>query len=251
MSTNRCFRGSKASAHESVRPCLPIFPRDQNGPPERVETTEILGRSQQERQRPRSREAWPSLDSGGVKEKDGGGWQLFFRILEKLAERIFLPVPCVQRAAFHSHKESPGATGPSVSLIVADRISMPRKAAVVPLDDWNHPKSEASCAPVTPRYFDVNMSELRALCSCMLRSGLGKKNSSCVIPFSSLWWGIPSSQRILVETDLSVIPDPVTGQNDSLENVICLGLLDSGASSCQVIVSSAFIFVTFQLLRRL
>ena len=61
-----------------------------------------------------------------------------------------------------------GATASSASSIVADRISMSRKAAVVPLDDWlppslvsvwNHPESEASGAPVAPRYFDVNMSE--------------------------------------------------------------------------------------------
>ena len=61
---------------------------------------------------------------------------------------------------------------------------MPQKAAVVPLDDWlppslvsvwNHPESEASCAPVAPRYFEVNMSEWRALCRRMLRSGLRKK----------------------------------------------------------------------------
>ena len=53
--------------------------------------------------------------------------------------------------------------------------------------------------------------------------------------------------RILIGTDLSVTADPATGQNDSLGNVICLGLLHSGASFCQVIVSSAFIFVTFQI----
>ena len=48
-------------------------------------------------------------------------------------------------------------------------------------------------------------------------------------------------------SDLSVTADPAAGQNDSLGNVICLGLLDSSASFCQVIVSSAFIFVTFQI----
>ena len=67
---------------------------------------------------------------------------------------------------------------------------MPRKAAVVPLDDWlppslvsawNHPECEASSVPVAPRYFDVNMAEWRALCRRMLRSGLGKK----VLPTSS------------------------------------------------------------------
>ena len=34
----------------------------------------------------RPREAWPSIEYGSVKENDGGGWQLFFRILEKLGE---------------------------------------------------------------------------------------------------------------------------------------------------------------------
>ena len=62
----------------------------------------------------------------------------------------------------------PDTTVSSASPIVADRIIMPRKAAVVPLDDWfppslvsvwNHPESEASCAPVALWYFDVNMSE--------------------------------------------------------------------------------------------
>ena len=54
----------------------------------------------------------------------------------------------------------------------------------MPLDDWVPPsfviawnwlESEASCAPVAPRYFDVNMAEWRALCRRMLRSGFGKK----------------------------------------------------------------------------
>ena len=43
-------------------------------------------------------EAWPSIESGSVKEEsDGGGWQLFFRILEKLGvgEKFSCPVvPC-------------------------------------------------------------------------------------------------------------------------------------------------------------
>ena len=34
----------------------------------------------------------------GVKENDGGGWQLFFRILENLGERLLTVVPSVQRA---------------------------------------------------------------------------------------------------------------------------------------------------------
>ena len=69
------------------------------------ETTEFRGRSQRERQRPRSREAWPSLESGGVKQNDGGGWQHFFRILEELEERSSL----AHRAAFHSHPRSQNA----------------------------------------------------------------------------------------------------------------------------------------------
>ena len=36
---------------------------------------------------------------GSVKENDGGGWQLFFRIFEKWVREVFLPVvPCAQRA---------------------------------------------------------------------------------------------------------------------------------------------------------
>ena len=84
-----------------------------------------------------------------------------------------------------------GATASSACPIVADRISMPRKAVVVPLDDWlppglvsvwNHPESEASCIPVAPRYFDVNMAEWRTLCRRMLRSGLGKKVHPALSP---------------------------------------------------------------------
>ena len=46
----------------------------------------------------RSREAWPSFESAGVKENDGGGWQLFFMILEKLGEKISCP-SCRARSA--------------------------------------------------------------------------------------------------------------------------------------------------------
>ena len=53
------------------------------------------------RQGPRSRQAWPSLESGGVTENDGGSWHLFFRILEKL-ERSPLAVRA-GHAAFQSH----------------------------------------------------------------------------------------------------------------------------------------------------
>ena len=83
-----------------------------------------------------------------------------------------------------------GAQTSSACPVVADRIGMPRKAAVVPLDDWlppslvsawNHPDCEASSVPVAPQYFDVNMAEWRALCRHMLRSGLEKK----VFPTSS------------------------------------------------------------------
>ena len=59
----------------------------------------------------RSREAWPRIESGGAKENDGGGWQLFFRSLEKLGEKLSCPSCRVRaaRAAFLSH---PGATMP-------------------------------------------------------------------------------------------------------------------------------------------
>ena len=57
-----------------------------------------------------------------------------------------------------------GATTSSACPIVAGRVSMPRKAAVVPLDhwlppslvsSWNHPDCKVSGSPVAPRYFDV------------------------------------------------------------------------------------------------
>ena len=43
-----------------------------------------------------------------AKENDGGGWQLFFRFLEKLGERSSLARRAVReaRAAFHSHPRS-------------------------------------------------------------------------------------------------------------------------------------------------
>ena len=46
-------------------------------------TDKCWGRSRRHWKGQRPREAWPSIDSGSVKENDGGGWQLFFRILEK------------------------------------------------------------------------------------------------------------------------------------------------------------------------
>ena len=54
-----------------------------------------------------------------------------------------------------------GAKTSSTCPVVVNRMSMPRKAAVVPLDDWlppclvsawNHPECEASSVPVAPRY---------------------------------------------------------------------------------------------------
>ena len=46
----------------------------------------------------RSREAWPSIESGSVKENDGGGWQHFFSFLEKLGERSSLARRAVRAA---------------------------------------------------------------------------------------------------------------------------------------------------------
>ena len=89
------------------------------------------------------------------------------------------------RAICHVGQSSPpGAKGSSACQIVTERMGMPRKAAVVPLDDWvppslvgawKHPECEASGVPVAPRYFDVSMAEWRALWRRMLRSCLGKK----------------------------------------------------------------------------
>ena len=250
---------------------------------------EFRRRSHRERQRPRSREAWPSLESGGVKENDEAG--SFFRILEKTGERSCLAPRAVRaaRAAFHSHPwsqlamwSSPrsrtrfnracvrralaslsttemlflqsggvnpagtplssmvcvslrlladpravpyagatsllGATALSPSPIVSDRASMPEKTAVVPLDYWlllslvsvwNHPESEASCAPVAPRYFDVNVSEWRALCRRMLRSGSGGHFIQRHLLLISLV-GHSQFLRILIGTDLSDPADPAT-----------------------------------------
>ena len=71
-------------------------------------TDEFCGGSQRHWKGRRSREAWPSIESGGVKENDGGGWQLFFRILETLGERKYLLRRAMRaaRAAFHSHTRS-------------------------------------------------------------------------------------------------------------------------------------------------
>ena len=291
-------------------------------------TDEFLGKKPATMERAAVAEAWPSIESGSVKENDGGGWQLFFRILEKLGERSSLARRAVRaaRAAFHSHPGSQHAMwssprsrarfnracvrralaslsttamcescrqttlvdgvvphlcrqprisamacisplsfdgdkrgrmrqfyeavafdqkfswsdaslrlladprptpylGPNLPLgaktsstcpVVADRISMPRKAAVVPLDDWlpsslvkcawNHPECEASSVLVAPRYFDVNMAEWRALCRRMLRSGLGKK----VLPTSSLLIFLVEHSpflKTLTETGSSVTTD--------------------------------------------
>ena len=69
-------------------------------------TDKCWGRSQRHWNGRRPREAWPCNESGSVKENDGGGWQLFFRILEKSGEVLLPVVPCAQRAAFHSHARS-------------------------------------------------------------------------------------------------------------------------------------------------
>ena len=105
---NRCLRRSKASTHECGQfghasnrffPSSRVASCNQNWSPKRVkETGEFRGRGQRECQRPRSRKAWPSLESGGVKENDGGGWQLFFRFSRKWESEVVLPVVCVQRA---------------------------------------------------------------------------------------------------------------------------------------------------------
>ena len=83
--------------------------------------------------------------------------------------------------------------------IVAHRISMPRKAAVVHLDDclppslvsaWNHPECEASSTPVAPRHFVVNMSRMEGPLQTHAWEWFGKESSSNVISFSSLCWSI-------------------------------------------------------------
>ena len=56
-------------------------------------TDEFWGGSQRQWKGRWSRDAWPSIESGGVKENDGGGLQPFFRILEKLGEKF----PCVAK----------------------------------------------------------------------------------------------------------------------------------------------------------
>ena len=99
--------------------------------------------------------------------------------------------PCAGRSSCDSVSWSRNTTS-SACPLVADPASMPRKAAVVPLDDWLPSNvwsvlgaiqsCEVSGSPVAPRSFDVNMGEWRALCRRMLRSGLGKK----VHPTSSL-----------------------------------------------------------------
>ena len=71
---NRCLRGSKTAAHQFVQfshasnrffSNSRVATCDQIRRPERVnETMKLRGRSQRERQRPRSREAWPTLNSG-------------------------------------------------------------------------------------------------------------------------------------------------------------------------------------------
>ena len=116
---------------------------------------------------------------------------------------------------------------------------MPRKAAVVPLDDWLppclvsvHPECEVL---VAPRYFDVNVAEWRALCRRMLRSGLGKKVSSNVY-LLLISGGAFSFPITLTETGSSVTANLGMVQNDSLESVI--GLHDSDVSCDQVVVSS-------------
>ena len=68
------------------------------GGAKRAMTDEIWGRSRRQWKGRRSREAWPSIDSRSVKEKRGGGWQLFFRILEKLRERSSLARRAVRAA---------------------------------------------------------------------------------------------------------------------------------------------------------
>ena len=69
---------------------------------------EVRGRSRRQWTGRRSREGSPSIESGSVKENDGGDWQLFFRILEKLEESCSLARRAVRaaRAAFHSHPRS-------------------------------------------------------------------------------------------------------------------------------------------------
>ena len=133
-----------------------------------------------------------------------------------------------------------GATASSACPIVADRISMPRKAAV---DDWlppslvsawNHPECEASGIPFVPRYIDVNMAGWRALCRRMLRSGLGKKVHPTSPPFhlSGGAFSVPRDldrDRFMVTADLGMV------QNDSVGRVICLGLHGSDVSCRQVI----------------
>ena len=107
---------------------------------------------------------------------------------------------------------------------------MPRKAAVVNLEDWlppclvsarNHPEPEASGILVAPRHFDVNMAERRILCRRTLRNGLGKKVHSTSSP-SHL-----SGGTFCVPKDLDW--DRFIGdrrpRNGSLGSVICLGLL--------------------------
>ena len=50
-------------------------------------TDKCWGRSRRHWKGQRPREAWPSIESRSVKENDGGGWQLFFNILEELGVR--------------------------------------------------------------------------------------------------------------------------------------------------------------------
>ena len=132
-------------------------------------------------------------------------------------------------------------------------------SAVVPLDDWlppslisawNHPDCVVSGGPVAPRFFDVNMAEWKALCRRMLRSGLGRKFIQRHVLLVPLVEHLPST-RTLIGTDSSVTSDLEMARKDSLERIICLGLHDSDVSCRQAIVSSAFIFVMFQIVTTL
>ena len=150
-----------------------------------------------------------------------------------------------------------GAKTLSACPVVADCISMPRKAAVVPLDGWlpslvsawNPPECEASSVPVAPRYFDVNMAEWNFADACFGVVWERKFFQRHLL----LIFLVERSPflKTLTETGSSVAADHVVVQSDSLESVICPGLHDSAVSCYQVFLSSVCLSVTFQIVTAL
>ena len=82
--------------------------------------------------------------------------------------------------------------------IVAGRVSMPRKAAVVPLDHWL-PSSLVSAWNQTARFRAVLLrldtltrerGRMEGALQTHASEWFGNQSSSNVISFSSLWWSI-------------------------------------------------------------